>query len=423
MKKENDIFDESADSSENEEISSVKEEINDENVDSSENEDVLSKKENTDVEAKSDNKITIAIIVIIALTLIIIGLIIFLAIKGINKDDKNKNNDSISSSSISAELMEKFSFTGSSVATVNGEDISPKHYAYYFNGYKAQYDNGDENFWTTDKAEVVTAVKTQVETVLKNYKAPFVLAEKLGIKWDSEDDKTMQKQLDDIYATYSSEDAVVKILDEMGTDLDSFKKDIKSSVLLQKVYNHLYGDKGTEKLSESDLLKYYNENNVLVKHILIGFPEANPETPESSMTDEELSSVTADLKKTAEEVLARAKSGEDFESLISKYNDDPGMTKSKDGYFFDKNENFVEEFKTASFALDVDGISDIVETEFGYHIIKRLPINDYFKKNKDDLEKQYYSDIFNDKLQEAIDSVTVTPGEGYDSINAFSFVK
>ena len=95
---------------------------------------------------------------------------------------------------------------------------------------------------------------------------------------------------------------------------------------------------------------------------------------EYSVTEE----MKAECKAKAEEVLAKAQNGEDFDALIAEYNEDPGMTSYTDGYYFSYGE-MVEAFETASFALADNEISGIVETPYGYHIIKRLPVDDEFK--------------------------------------------
>ncbi|GAC1398874.1 MAG: peptidylprolyl isomerase [Pyrinomonadaceae bacterium] len=72
----------------------------------------------------------------------------------------------------------------------------------------------------------------------------------------------------------------------------------------------------------------------------------------------------------AEDVLKRAKAGEDFAKLAGEFSDDPGSkVQGGDLGFFGSN-RMVPEFEKAAFALKPGEISDIVETKFGYHIIK-----------------------------------------------------
>ncbi|MCP5061289.1 MAG: hypothetical protein GY936_02345 [Ignavibacteriae bacterium] len=81
--------------------------------------------------------------------------------------------------------------------------------------------------------------------------------------------------------------------------------------------------------------------------------------------------------KLTQELLARIKSGEDFGKLASEYSDDPG-SKTKNGelgYF--ARRQMVQSFDEAAFNLKVGEVSDIIDSRFGYHIIKLLDKKQY----------------------------------------------
>jgi parvulin-like peptidyl-prolyl isomerase len=103
--------------------------------------------------------------------------------------------------------------------------------------------------------------------------------------------------------------------------------------------------------------------NIRASHILISYAGA-PQV-EATRTKEEAASLAADL-------LARIKAGEDFEDLARRYSDCPTAQAERAGDlgFFQKG-RMVKPFEDAAFALDVGAVSGVVETKFGYHIIKR----------------------------------------------------
>jgi peptidyl-prolyl cis-trans isomerase C len=79
----------------------------------------------------------------------------------------------------------------------------------------------------------------------------------------------------------------------------------------------------------------------------------------------------AELKKKAEEVLTEVKKpGADFAALAKQHSDCPSKEQGGDLNFFPREKAMVEPFAAAAFKMKVGEISDIVETEFGYHIIK-----------------------------------------------------
>lgn len=78
-----------------------------------------------------------------------------------------------------------------------------------------------------------------------------------------------------------------------------------------------------------------------------------------------------EAKKLATEVLSKAKKGQDFPALAKQYSDEPGA-KDRAGNLgkFSKGQ-MVKPFSDAAFALKPGQVSEIVETDFGFHVIKR----------------------------------------------------
>ncbi|MDW8256272.1 MAG: peptidylprolyl isomerase [Acidobacteriota bacterium] len=76
------------------------------------------------------------------------------------------------------------------------------------------------------------------------------------------------------------------------------------------------------------------------------------------------------VRRKAQEVLRRVRAGEDFATLAREFSDDPGSKdKGGDLDFFGRG-RMVREFEEAAFALQPGQISDLVETSYGFHIIK-----------------------------------------------------
>ena len=123
-------------------------------------------------------------------------------------------------------------------------------------------------------------------------------------------------------------------------------------------------------LSDEEVKKYYDEHparfeqpeQVRASHILIGTRDPNTN---AELTEEQKKA----KRKLADDLLARARSGEDFAKLAKEYSDDPG-SKDKGGEYTFPRGQMVPEFEAAAFSLGTNQISDVVATQFGYHIIK-----------------------------------------------------
>jgi peptidyl-prolyl cis-trans isomerase C len=142
------------------------------------------------------------------------------------------------------------------------------------------------------------------------------------------------------------------------------------------------------KVTEKEAKAYYDKNpdlfkspeQVKARHILIQVPK--------EASDEEKKK----LKEKADEVLKKVKAGEDFTKLAAEYSDDPG-TKSKGGDlgFFSKG-SMVPAFEQAAFSLKPGEVSELVETEFGFHVIKidekKEAVSEPFETIKEKVTKQ-----------------------------------
>jgi parvulin-like peptidyl-prolyl isomerase len=76
-------------------------------------------------------------------------------------------------------------------------------------------------------------------------------------------------------------------------------------------------------------------------------------------------------RAVAEEVLRRARAGDDFTRLAVEFSDEPNAGQRGGSLGIFGHGQMVPAFEKAAFALEVGQISDIIETDFGYHVIQR----------------------------------------------------
>jgi parvulin-like peptidyl-prolyl isomerase len=111
---------------------------------------------------------------------------------------------------------------------------------------------------------------------------------------------------------------------------------------------------------------------VRAAHILISTRSTDPAAALSGgrpKTTELSDDQKAAKKKLAEDLLKRARAGEDFAKLAKEYSEDPGSKENGGEYTFPRGQ-MMPEFEAAAFSLNTNQISDIVATTYGYHIIK-----------------------------------------------------
>jgi hypothetical protein len=109
-------------------------------------------------------------------------------------------------------------------------------------------------------------------------------------------------------------------------------------------------------------VKAHPEEQVHARHILISLK--SPQAPSEGGLDK------PQARAKAEEVLKRVKAGEDFASLAKEYSTDPGSKENGGDLGWFGRGRMVAEFEKAAFALQPGQTSDIVESQFGFHIIK-----------------------------------------------------
>lgn len=135
---------------------------------------------------------------------------------------------------------------------------------------------------------------------------------------------------------------------------------------LDDSYAQLIKNNGGDKTFAEVLNKYYGLTVSEYKEDIYKDRLLRQKVIEKFSGDE---SINQDAKKKAEEVLAKAKAGEDFQALAKKYSQDATAANGGDLGLFGKGK-MVPEFEAAAFALKAGEISGLVKTVFGYHIIK-----------------------------------------------------
>lgn len=184
-------------------------------------------------------------------------------------------------------------------------------------------------------------------------------------------DEEVETQLNarvDRLMTYFNQDE--KALEEYyGQSINDMKnqlrEDMRSQLLAERMQAQVTG-KATVTPSEvqvffnnipKDSLPYFN-SEVEIKELVY--------KPVVNATEKQRA------KTTATDLLKRVMDGENFADLARKFSDDPGSGSQGGDLGWQKRGTFVPEFEAACYNLEKNQISDIIETEFGFHIIQLL---------------------------------------------------
>lgn len=130
------------------------------------------------------------------------------------------------------------------------------------------------------------------------------------------------------------------------------------------------------KLTDDDVKKLYEEkrasgemDDVHVQHILfatVAIPD--PSNPMGGGTAPNVD----EKRQQADQVLQRIKNGEDFAELAKQYSEDPSSKANGGDMDMKPRYTFVPEFEEAAWKLQAGQVSDVVKTDFGFHIIKMI---------------------------------------------------
>ena len=280
------------------------------------------------------------------------------------------------------------------VMTVDGVDVSFDEYMYYLNTaastlisyYQASTGGGVD--W--DGVCIYDKTKTNAEwcinEALYNAAQGCVIMSKgksMNALPTDEQLKSLEDNISTIRKNYEESDdpdaAFADALNGQGFTLESFKAVNKINFTLSNIFTSLYGENG-EKLSEEKLQNYIEENGYMTSaHILFRTKE-DVKGENGQTTQEELSdSAKAEKKAQAEKLCKELKAIKDdtqrkekFFEYMKEYSEDPGKESFPNGYCFTEG-TMVEEYTDTTRELKNYEVSDVVESDFGYHIIMRLP--------------------------------------------------
>lgn len=252
------------------------------------------------------------------------------------------------------------------------------------------------------------------EASLKRQMLEKIVATRLLLARATPEDKEQGKKLSDklIQDTKGkapSEESFKRQLTAMGTSLEKYEKEMLDQAIVKAVIDREL--KNREIISDTEVKKFYDEHlnafeapeKAHVQHILIAtrqIPSGDPLPPAELKAK----------KKKADDLLKQLHSEHppDFTKTIAQYSDEPDGALKKGDLVITKGENTAPpSFQSAAFSLKPGQVSDLVESPFGYHIIKLIeklppsttPLDKVVERIRDRLKEQAVQQKLGDYLQ------------------------
>jgi len=299
------------------------------------------------------------------------------------------------------------------VMTINSDPVTSPEYASYMIYNMRQYDDRFGMFFggsIWDSPEAAAEIGPTMPEITKEHALyTRVVLQKMkenNLKLPYQMQKEIRSYINENIKAAGSEQVYRDWIATYGFDDASYQNFLYASQCFEYLYDYYYGESGIEAPSKEELLQQFRDNYIQAKHILISTFDSN--TGEQLRTDEE-------AQEEAQAILDRLNAGEDFDELMSQLSDDPGSAANPEGYIFTEGQ-MVESFYEGAKALGENEISEPVKSDYGYHIIKRVPLDEtkfseYRKSILESLGKS--SDAL---LQQWMDAADVQTTELYDDI-------
>lgn len=232
---------------------------------------------------------------------------------------------------------------------------------------------------STDEAPLEESLKDTVLARISRVKVMTLLAKRENVTLTNNQKTQVSNAANEYYASLNDTEKEL-----LGIDRDTIEAMYTDMALADAVYEHLISDVNPE-ISDDEA------RTITVSHILIKTYHTDLKGNVTKFSE----SLKADAYERAKNVKKLLDEGEDFDTLVITYNED-----SQSVYSFRRGQTD-EDYEAVAFELANDEISDIVETKYGYYIIKCISTSDktQTESNKEEILKERRDAVFNSEYE------------------------
>ena len=266
------------------------------------------------------------------------------------------------------------------IAEVNESGITSDQLQNAFLNAISQYD--DTVLSSLDQSAIVSFKKNLLNQLI-DHELLYQQAQKEKVEISNDE---INLEIDKINDNFSSPEEFNAALKENNITLAQLKEDIKRHLMMDSIFEET---RNQVSINDEELLEYYNENKesffepeqVHARHILVE-------------TEEEANNLLLQLKEGLT----------DFAELAKEKSIGPSAPSGGDLGFFTRGQ-MVKEFEDAAFSLEPSGISDVVQTEFGYHIIKCEEKKEEYSPTFEEAKERISNTLRSQRENEAISAL------------------
>jgi peptidyl-prolyl cis-trans isomerase C len=242
------------------------------------------------------------------------------------------------------------------IAIVNGTVITSEEFNRELSQVKQRISQQGQKISSAQ----LEGIRNEILDNLINLELLFQESQNKGIKVEKE---AIDSQMKSLKQKFSNDTEFKNFLSELNLSESTLKLKIKKGIAIQKLIETQIANK--IKISDEESKVFYDTNPDLFKqpeqikasHILIKVEPGADEMKKS------------EAKQKIKNIQQKLNKGEDFATLAKEFSEGPSKNNGGDLGYFQRGQ-MVKSFEDVAFALKTEEVSDIVETQFGYHIIK-----------------------------------------------------
>ncbi len=287
------------------------------------------------------------------------------------------------------------------VATVNGSAITRAELDMEINRLAPQ-----ELYHRSISPEKQKEIEKKALDNLINTELFYIEAKRQGLKVDNSE---LKKSINSLKSSYPSAKAFEDTLKKSGMTMSVFEEKVRKNLTVEK----LIGKEVKVSLTDEDLEEYYKKNTGKFKEpealrIRYVYIKINPSEQDGRKK----------AKERAKEAYSKIKSGADFAQIAQTYSHDMSRVKGGDVGFVHKG-MMPQDIEKAAFEVgfEVGQVSEIIETDIGYHILKveekRVSRQVPFKEIKDKLKKELTESMQKSRLEGLVKRLRDSAGIRY----------